>query len=284
MIQPAIRLESPNDILILDALDGWGILNIDLGDPETRPNSQNAPDADGTLDFTSFVGARVITVGLELVEFTQSMWTMINRLKGFTRPRVPLKFCIKLDDLSPWIYTQVRRSTWTNPLEDLWVQHPIVQWVAPSGIFETVDPSVVTILPAGAGLEIGRTYDRVGDRVYPASPVLGSGSVTNLGTAECYPLLRIYGPCTNPVLYNDTQGKALFFTGLTIAAGQFLEIDTREKTILYQGVATDSRYNTLVFTSSSWWTLSSGVNSLRFIPATSAAGSLLEVTYFHSYL
>lgn len=283
MIQPTVELISPSDALILDALDGWGILNIDLGDPEVRTQAQNAPDADGSLDFTNFVGARTMTIGMELVEFSQDMFTMVTRLKGFCRPRVPLKIVLKLSDSAPWLQADIRRGPWTNPLNDLWVQNPVLQWVVPKGVFESLDAQVIILNPSGTGVELGRTYDRVGDRVYPTSPVLGSGSVVNNGNVEAYPLIRIYGPCTDPAVWNDSQNKVLSFAGITILAGEFLEVETRYHTVRYQGLITDDRYSTLNFTTSRWWTLNPRSNQLRFVPATAGVGSNAEVTYRHTY-
>lgn len=283
MIQPTIELVSPTDSLILDALDGWGILNIDMGDPEVRAQVQNAPDSDGTLDYTSFVGARTLTIGLELVEYSQTMWQMITRLKGFSRPRVPLTILMKMMDNAPWIKADVRRGPWTNPLNDLWVQNPVMQWVIPKGVFEAVEPTITILNPSGTGTELGRSYDRVGDRVYPASPVLGSAVVSNQGNVEAYPLLRIYGPCTSPAIWNDTQGKVLVFSGITIATGSFLEVETRYHTIRLNGDVNADRYNFLDFTTSRWWTLNPHDNVLRFVPASAGVGSIVEVTHYNAY-
>ena len=291
MIQLYARLESPTDMLVLDALDGWGILGLDMGDPDTRVSTQNAPDADGTLDFTSFVGARPITLALELVEFSQSLWQMVSRLKSFTRPRVELRMCVQWSETSPLVCADIRRSTWSNPLDNLWVQRPVISWVCPKGVWEEVTATISLIFPASGGTELGRNYSSAGtpqgltfDRVYPTSPVLGSGSVTNMGNSEAFPVLRVYGPCTDPVIWNDTLDKQLAFSSLSIAAGEFLEIDTRYKTIRYLGDPTDSRYNNLNFTLSRWWTLSPGTSAIRFLPATSSAGSVLEITHYNTYL
>jgi hypothetical protein len=283
MIQVYVRLENPSDILILDALDGWGILNIDLGDSATRESVQDAPNADGTLDYTGYLGARIITVSMELVEFSQDLFTMQKRIAGFLRPRVPTKFFFKLTDTAPVLYADVRRSSWSSPLDNQYITHPVLQWVAPKGVFETEDVTITTINPAGTGTEIGRTYDRTYDRVYPASPVLGSGIVTNKGNVEAYPLLRVYGPCTDPAIYQDTQGYYMSFVGLTINAGEFLEIDTRNKTIRYLGLPSDSRYDRWDPAVSHWFTLDPDVNQIRFIPLTSSPGSILEISHHDTY-
>lgn len=284
MIQPAVRLVSASDSLILDALQGWGILTIDLGDAITREVKTPAPDADGSLDYTAYFGDRVITIGMEIVEIADTMFNMITRLRAFTRPRVPLSLYIQLDETSPELIATIRRGPFTNPLNNLWVQNPTLQWTVPYGILESAALHQVDISPSGSGTELGRTYDRSGDRSYPASPAIGTATIVNAGNAEAYPLLRIYGPCTDPIIDNDTQGKTLAFTSLTIAAGEFLEVNLRTHTVYYQGLSSDSRYNKLSFPTSKWWTLQPGNNSIQFNPATSSVPSSLQVEYRDAYL
>ena len=52
------------------------------------------------------------------------------------------------------------------------------------------------------------------------------GWVTNAGTAETWPLLRIDGPCTNPTITHVESGRALTLN-TSIPAGDWIEIDTR---------------------------------------------------------
>lgn len=284
MLQAEVTLISSTDTLILDALDGWGITKINLGDSKVRANTQDAPDADGTLDFTEYVGARTFTLGFELVPVTYTLFDMVVRLKAFQSLRRPIRAEFRLEEGAPLLKADLRKTSWNDEMASIGLDTIVAQWEVPKGIYESAEAVVTNILPAGSGVELGRSYDRSGDRTYPASPVLGSGSVVNLGNFNAYPLLRIYGACTDPVIYNDTQGLALAFTGLTINAGEFLEIDTRYKTIRYQGLATDSRYDKLSFPTSRWWTLEAQTtNALRFVPATAGATSVLEVTHNHAY-
>jgi phage-related protein len=136
------------------------------------------------------------------------------------------------------------------------------------------------VYAVAAGAAVGRAYSLTFSRTYPASPVLGSGSFVNAGDDDAYPLIRIYGPVTEPVLDNNTQGKSLTFAGLTLSATEYLEIDTRAKTILLNGDTANSRYDKLVFPTSDWWWLSPGINLIRFHPATFTDGvTLAELTW-----
>jgi hypothetical protein len=59
----------------------------------------------------------------------------------------------------------------------------------------------------------------------------------NDGTWITYPMIRVTGPITNPVIENETTGEILDFTGFTISAGEYYDIDLRYgyKTVLENG-------------------------------------------------
>lgn len=53
------------------------------------------------------------------------------------------------------------------------------------------------------------------------------GWVTNAGDADAWPIIRIIGPCANITIIHVPTGRFLAFPTLTLAAGQWVEIDTR---------------------------------------------------------
>lgn len=55
----------------------------------------------------------------------------------------------------------------------------------------------------------------------------GSGTVgvTNNGDEYAWPAIDIAGPITNPVIQNQTTGKALYFDGLSVGLGETLSVD-----------------------------------------------------------
>lgn len=87
----------------------------------------------------------------------------------------------------------------------------------------------------------------------------GLASVSNAGSFRSYPILRVYGAITNPVVRNLTDNRALTFTG-SIAAGDFWEIDLFNKTVKLNGVST---VTTLSVASSDWFSIPIGSSSLQ---------------------
>ena len=76
--------------------------------------------------------------------------------------------------------------------------------------------------------------------------VVGASSInTNLiinyeGTAPSYPhVIRIEGPITNPIIENTSTAESLDFTGIQLAAGEFILMDLRfeKKTVIDQNGA-----------------------------------------------
>lgn len=90
-----------------------------------------------------------------------------------------------------------------------------------------------------------------------ASP--GTVAILNNGNFDARPRYRIIGPITNPVILNSTTGKQITING-SVAAGAFLEIDVRRKTIVDQSGA--NKFGMLDVTSD-WATLTPGSNSLQ---------------------
>ena len=53
------------------------------------------------------------------------------------------------------------------------------------------------------------------------------GAVTNNGTANTWPVIRITGPCANVSVIHVASGRTLALPTLTLTAGQWVELDTR---------------------------------------------------------
>ena len=282
---PTVRLEAAGlETLIFDPFSGYVIQEMDLGYPATRASVDDAPDANGTIDSTAYFGARTVTVSLKLrPPALSSREAMRMRVRSFTNPALRPIMYVTLDD-GVERQMMLRGSSLSSPIRTIGYAPVVVQWVAPYGILETATLNTADVNPVSAAAELGRAYDLTFNRAYPVSPTIGSATVTAGGTVESSPVIRVYGPCTNPVLYNDTQGKVLSFSSLTINAGEFLEIDVRNKTIRLNGLSTSNQYSKLVFPTSQWWTLAPGRNTVRFVPATSSGACVAQIQWRDAWL
>ena len=257
----------------------FGLRSLDLGFPEIRQESYAQPGADGTIDNTRYFGRRLITASVVL---NPGSWQREQDLRAFLSPQFRASMTIE-PTAGTKLTTTVRGAAFSAPItiEDLGgnVRRMQAQWVAPLGILESFDLREAIAHAAGSVPAAGRTYDLSFDRDYPAAPPSGSAEVVNAGSANAYPVLRVYGPCTGPLIEHTELGKSMDFPTLSIAAGDFLEIDTRSKTIRYNGDPADSRYGDLDFATSAWFWLVPGSQRVRFIPDSFTAPSQVQITW-----
>lgn len=268
--------------MVLDPSTGWHRTSVDIGFPAVRAVSGARPDADGEDDTTAHHGAAAVTLAARLVDAAgRTHRQMIDELRAFCHPTA-----------RPWlVYTeageqrQVRLRADAQAAPLLTVTHRDVQvsWRAPDGVSESLaeEIGVAFAVPTDEG---GFGFDLAFDLSFPASSAVGSTTVTNRGNTDVRPVLRLYGPATDPRVENQTTGERLLFTGLTIAAGDWLEIDCREATIRLNGLVEQSRYSRLDFAASQFLRLIPGPNTVRYYPVVFADGARIEVRYHSAWL
>ena len=93
--------------------------------------------------------------------------------------------------------------------------------------------------------------------------------ITYTGTWPAYPLIRVVGPIADPIITNDTTGDKLDFTGFTLGAGEYIDIDCRYG---YKTVTEDDGSNRL-----GNLTADSDLATWRLVPADEALGGLNDI-------
>jgi Phage tail protein len=258
-----LRLElDGGPVLDLDATELLRITEVDWGYPEIREVSDPRPQADGTIDRTAHFGARVVTLTGKLAIDWQSAGRRqqaMNALAPFLRPGA-----------RPWLYSRfddgrvrrilLRADQFSRP-QVANVQDVSLSFKSPTGVLEDENEQQVRVVPEVTSL--GREYDLVFDRVYPFG--LGTGVLaTNAGPVSADWVARIFGPCRAPAIVNVSTGETVSLAGLSLAAGQFVEVDSRAHTVLADGRPDSSRWNTVDFVATTWWQLPPGTSTLRF--------------------
>lgn len=282
------RLETADGTTVLELGDATGIYvaQLDLGFPTIRAVTQPRPDADGELDQTTHIGARGVTLSGTIVPPTGSTDTrqqILDRLLAFLNPAIRPYLVYQLEPDGDARRIRLRADQHTAPIVRPHSAGFSVSWRGPDGTAEGNDETTITI-DASADIEAGRTYDLVFDRVYPASPPIGTVTVTNAGNATIYPIIRLYGPVTGPNIENETTGQAIELPGLVVAAGDYIELDTRARTIELLGDPTQSRASYYDFDASEWFGVVPSDNQLRYYPSVSAPGAVAEIIYRPAWL
>ena len=138
--------------------------------------------------------------------------------------------------------------------------------------FECPNPIIRSYVKNTTLIELS---DFTGGTEFPDSFPLtfGTGSslasiINNSGNFISYPIVRFPGPLNSPGIQNNTKGETVQLAGVSILAGDYVDIDFYERSILQSG--TTSIYNTLT-QASTWWTLQPGNNSVTFIASSSTA-------------
>jgi hypothetical protein len=134
------------------------------------------------------------------------------------------------------------------------------------------DVTASTGLPSVSG---GLTWPITFPTAWSGSQVSGSMTLTNPGDANGPVKLRIYGPVTAPAVTHLESGAALTLaTSLTVASGDWLDIDCDARTVLYNGQASRNGY----LTSRGWFAFEPGDNTFTFTASGYNASAQLTAT------
>lgn len=279
-----MQLELNGQTLDLTPANGFNIRDFNIGFPVIRSVMDDRPNVDGMDDRTRFFGSRVVSLDMDLVG---NKWTLMDQLAPYLNPknRPYLVFTDAAQARRIRLRASEETAVITAPTN---IQRVLLQWVAPDGVAETVAQSSQTVT-AAVTPSPGFTFNFGFDLVFPNSTPSGRTNVNTVGNAQCYPVMQLWGPCVNPRIDNqqdpNSSGvpKQLGFN-ITLSASQYLEVDTRERTVLLNGNANAPRYNTLDFATSEWWSLAPGDNFVKYFPDSFGTGARAVMLYRCSFL
>lgn len=283
-----LRLECEGiPALLVNPDSGFRRATLDLGNPDIRATVADHPDGDGTDDNTEHLGARAVSLEAMIVPPDgQSRQDIVDRLGEFLAPH-----------LRPWLYfaldsgvgerrIRLRSDSWSAPITRPQSRSLRVAWRGPDGIIEDAAEDVIVVSPS-TGASSGRTYPMTTPRTYPAGAVAGVVKATILGRYRAWPIVRMYGPSTDPVADNVTLGRKVEFSangGVTVPAGQYLEVNMAERTARMNGDPADSRVDKIDWTTSDWWWLERSTTQLRYDPDDFDPPAVMEVRYRPAYV
>ena len=111
------------------------------------------------------------------------------------------------------------------------------------------------------------------------------GWVTNQGSADAWPILRITGPCANVTITHVATGRSLALPTLNLAAGRWVEIDTRPG---YRTVTWDNGGNASTYLSPAsridLFSLPPGQSEMRWTAFDNTNSARLKVTWRDAYI
>jgi hypothetical protein len=259
--------------LDLDCDNGFVVINFDIGWPRERPVVRDRALTDGVQDDTKYLGQRAVTVALRLDSSKHPTQSLLDQVTPYLSPRrrpllvwnvqAPSAFVCGLQD-DP-TYERTLRLRGTNmPLS---VNQPkyttiICQWVSTDSYALSLNETCAVAGVTGTE-EDGRSYDLDFDRSYPFSLPFGVTQFNVLGNAPSDWTGTVTGEIEDPQLL--INGVLVTFVGLTLLAGQTINIDTKERTILRNNDPNDSVFGFSNFSDWAWDELrfQSGTNTIR---------------------
>ncbi|RSN55612.1 hypothetical protein DMH12_15455 [Streptomyces sp. WAC 04229] len=111
------------------------------------------------------------------------------------------------------------------------------------------------------------------------------GWVTNNGTGDAWPIMRVFGPCANVTILHVASGRALSLPTLNLPAGRWIEIDTRPG---YRTVSWDNGGNASTYLSPAsridLFSIPPGTSEMRWTAFDNTNSARLRVTWRDAYI
>jgi hypothetical protein len=267
-----LRLVDGNNTLQIYPNPNIELQSLDLGYPEVREDISDAPDTDGQIDLTTYYGGRVIAIELALLD---TPLALADQVRAFTSPAARPYLYVGEDEWGSERRARVRsaQATITRQRGLLQTATMQLQWKAPDGILEDATQQTISLPVFSPASSTGVRFPTTFAMSWPITMNTSAQTFPIQGSVPINWVGRLYGPCTGPRFSLDTTGETLSFPTLTLAAGDYLEIDTRNHTALVNGSPDASRLGQLDFAASTWWRLRPGTNTVRYNPVTVAGGA-----------
>lgn len=127
----------------------------------------------------------------------------------------------------------------------------------------------------------GRTYNRVYPLLYNNSTGVpgNSGTATNAGNYTTFPTFTITGPCTNPIILNQSTGAYLAFNK-TLLGNDVLVVDPDLRIVTFNGAPARN----LLLNGSNWFGIAPGSTTIGFVASVYSTGASMTTTWRNAYI
>lgn len=107
--------------------------------------------------------------------------------------------------------------------------------------------------------------------------------VVTTGDLETFPRILIYGPAAAPIIRNLTTGRSLSFVGLSLAAGDFAEVDCWDETVYLNSNEGFSLLGAVDIANSDFWQLAPGLNLIQLVASGFDANTRATIFWRDSF-
>lgn len=256
---------------------GVVVRSYDLGFPTPREIVSDDVDQDGTQDFTTFFGSRIVKLECSVHDAPgTTKHQLFETLRSMCIPSHRPQLLVQCDG---WAQQRILTMRGTPASCVVSSKHATfleasVGWVVPTGIMLGLGSELV-IAPTQASAT-GRSYPRSYPWNYTPGSLSNMATATNAGNEPWGWVAKFYGQATNVTITNRATGDTMVLN-YNIPDGHYVQFDSRAKTALLDNSPTSSVFGSIDFTQSSWWTLSPGDNT---ISVTAQSSDTSAVCYF----
>jgi hypothetical protein len=269
--------------------NGIAISQKDLGAPEVREIVYNHASSDGVDDVTQFYAQRVVSITGKAFNLPNSSYALNwHLLQPFLDPQQRYKLIYAItDDMAQHELRNLRISQWQRMASSPTALAFQIQWKADPMAYDSQQQSVTvaSLFTPATGRKYNRTYNL---RYPPAVTEPGRTVATSIGSYKTWPIIRFFGPCTNPAVelrYQSAGGVVGEVRMLiTLLSTDMLEIDTQARTVMLGGVSGSTRYSSLDFINTTWAPMQPGPNYFRFTADAAAPPASCVILWNDAYL
>lgn len=269
-------MASVDPIDLDDHAAGWVVEQLDVGLPTPHEASHDRGDDDGTIDHTARVGARAITATVRAVRGPSRLQDLLARLAPYLAAEARPTATLTTDDGTERTITVRLASDFSAP------------WERPGDMSLTIGFRTVGwpyLLGHHHGMVLAPGVAGGGGVVPPLTPPVvlepsSQGRAHNAGEVAAVWQATVLGPAEDLSLRCDTTGERLDLTGLSLAAGQTLHIDSYHRAVTVDG---ETRWGAVDPSTSTWWRIPSGESVIRMAASSSAAPAQVHLTWHDTY-
>lgn len=272
---------------LLVAHDGWGMSSV-------IRHTLRAQNEHGDTDYGYLLNPRFGTLVFEIPgESLSDLYTRRQSLLNIFHPGKTVKLKWQLPNGQTrqidTVFDSEMQGTWDA--QDWAIQKMAIVLKASDPTFYNPAQALHTIAPGGGA----NAWEIEPWAIEPwnigGATLDYTEAIAYTGSFLAYPLIRIEGPITNPVITNQALGVKLDFTGTSIGTGEWIEIDTspRAKTVLddeginmYSALSSDSSLTGFYIAADD--EVSGGNNSIKFEGTATNQLTRILFRYYTKYL
>ncbi len=263
-------------IVFNDGLSGLYLEDITGFDSaDVRQNVEVLPEADGAVAGNGYYGSRPVTLNGKVIASTAAERN--NVIVNMQRALRGLRGDIVLKSQPSGLPAMQATARLTNVrVTGGYVKNFLISLVCPDPRFYSQTVNITTA--TGVTPTPGASFPWA----FPVNFGGGSGAtlainVTNAGNFPTPPTIRIYGPAAGPQIVNAATGDLVDLYALTLAAGEYVDLDFSARTVVRNDGA--NQYANVRFPGSTWFNLEPGSTTVQIFAVGAGATTGIDVSW-----